>query len=125
MTRLLACAMVSLLAAACSMPSVRGITAAPPLLVFEWPKDPKAGVQCIVEELNALGWRSVVEDLGTRTQVVWNGPSVFGIPRPVAVFDVIPASAANPSRIEMRVADDPSEPDRIRQSWREKLASCR
>lgn len=123
--RLLACAIVSLLVAACSMPSVRGITTAPPLLVFEWPKDPKAGVQCIVEELNALGWRSVVEDLGTRTQVVWNGPSVFGIPRPVAVFDVIPASAANPSRIEMRVADDPSEPDRIRQSWRQKLASCR
>jgi hypothetical protein len=107
------------------MPSVRGITSAPPLLVFEWPKDPKAGVQCIVEELHALGWRAVVEDLGTRMQVVWNGPSVFGIPRPVAVFDVIPASDASPGRIEMRVADDPSEPDRIRQSWRGKLASCR
>ena len=116
--------MVSLLAA-CSMPSVREIATARPLLVFEWAKDQKSGVQCIVEELNALGWQSVVQDLGTRAQVVWNGWSVFGIPRPVAVFDVIPASAANPGRIEMRVEGDPSEPDRIRQSWRSKLASCR
>jgi hypothetical protein len=107
------------------MPSVKGITAAPPLLVFEWPKDQESGVQCVVEALNDLGWRAVVQDLGTRTQVVWNGPSVLGIPRPVAVFDVLPASGANPSRIEMRVADDPSEPDRIRQSWKAKLASCR
>ena len=122
--RLSACATLTLLAA-CTMPSVKEITAAPPLLVFEWPKDQKAGVQCIVDALNELGWRSNVENVGTGSRVAWYGPSVFGIPRPVATFDVLPASGAKPGRIEMRVADEPREPDRIRQAWNEKLASCR
>lgn len=116
--------LVAVLLAGCGSPSVKEVSDRRPVLSVDWPGDQKSGVRCIVEHLSELKWKSEVLDAGPTAQVVWYGPSTFGFAKRIAVFDVTGSTAAKPGRIVMHVVGNPDEPDRVRYSWSQKIASC-
>lgn len=116
--------LVAVLLAGCASPSVKELSGRRPVLSVDWRGDQKSGVRCIVEHLSELNWKSEVLDAGPTAQVVWYGPSTFGIPNRIAVFEVTGATAAKAGRIVLHAAGDLDEPDRVRQSWFKKIASC-
>ena len=107
-----------LLAAACSAPTVKEISGRPPVLTVAWPGDQKSAARCIVQNLDELGWRSVVREFGSSTQVIWNGPGSFGITRPIAVFEI------TSGKIEMHAGLEMDNPGLVRQAWKGKIAGC-
>jgi len=102
---------------------VTQIAAREPLLAMDWPGDQKSGIRCVVEQLEELKWKPEMGEPGPTVQIVWNGPSLVFTKKPIAIFEVTGATATKPGRIVMR-AVDMDEPDRVRQSWRSKIASC-
>ena len=115
---------MALLLAGCGSASVKEVSDRPPVLSVDWRGDQKSGVRCIVDHLSELKWKSEVLDTGPTAQVVWYGPSMFGIPKRIAVFDVTGATAAKPGQIVLHAAGNLDEPDRVRQSWFRKIESC-
>lgn len=112
----------ALLLAGCSSPGVKEISNSQPLFAVDWRGDQASGVRCIVDQLSELKWNPEVRQ-GPVAQVVWNGPSAFWTKKPIAVFEVTGATAAKPGKIAMH-AIDVDEPDRVRQAWLRKVASC-
>jgi hypothetical protein len=116
--------LVAVLLAGCGSPSVKEFSSRPPVLTVEWRGDQKLGVRCIVDHLSELKWKSEVLESGATAQVVWYGPSTFGIPKRIAVFEVTGATAAKAGQIVLHAAGDLDEPDRVRRSWFGKIESC-
>ena len=116
--------LVAVLLAGCGSPSVKEFASGKPVLSVDWRGDQKSGVRCIVDHLSDLKWKSEVIDAGPTAQVVWYGPSTFGIPKRIAVFEVTGATAAKAGRIALYAAGNLDEPDRVRQSWFGKIESC-
>jgi hypothetical protein len=114
--------LVALLLAGCGGNPVQEISSRRPLLTVDWRGDQSSGVRCIVEHLSELKWTPEVQQ-GPVAQVIWNGPSAFWTKKPIAVFEVTGATASTPGKIVMH-AVDVDEPDRVRQAWLRKIASC-
>ena len=114
--------LVALLLAGCSGPSVKELSNRQPLFAVDWRGDQGSGIRCIAEHLSELKWKPEIQE-GPVAQVVWNGPSAFWTKKPIAVFEVTGATAGKPGRIVMH-AVDVDEPDRVRQAWLRKVASC-